>query len=220
VLLFESEEMPIFVSMKRHFSSSPTSARLVYSLLLCLILVLPKSIYSQNRPLSLELSYLGNNFWNPGLKASLDAGIYTAAIITSKEKTRSLQKSHRLDIGFFADPGSYRGLFINAGWQRKTIYPNRFFISWAANPIGLFRSFLHETYEVSPDGEISKVTLPGRLYLAPSFQTSLGRVSKKHPDRSCFARLNMILLIPYNTFIMPLLNVEVGCTFPLEWSDN
>lgn len=58
--------------------------------------------------------------------------------------------------------------------------------------------------------------MPGRLYFAPSFQAGLGRISKKDPGRSYFARLNMIILMPYNTFVMPLLQVEVGCAFPLK----
>lgn len=198
--------------MKKNFSPPILFLNSFQLILLIACLGLLQSTAGQNRPTRLEMSYLGNNLWNPGVKLALDTELSQQKLQSPQGKEKSLHKSHRLDAGFYVDPGSYTGLFINAGWQRKTIYPKRYFISWAANPVGLFRSFLPETYQVSPNGEIDKVALPGRLYLAPSFQAGVGRISGRHPNRSYFARLNMIILLPYNTFIMPLLNIELGCT--------
>jgi hypothetical protein len=107
-------------------------------------------------------------------------------------------------------------VFITAGWFRKKFLKNRWNLSTSLEPIGLYRSFLPETYEVDDNGEVSKVTLPGRFYLSPSASAGIGRLSKENPDNGWFLRANINTLFPYNRVFMPLFNVDLGYHFSFK----
>jgi len=66
---------------------------------------------------------------------------------------------------------TYYGLI----WRRTN--PKRRQINIEINPLGYYRSFLPETFEVKGD-EVSKVSFPGRSYYAPSIAIGIGRLRK------------------------------------------
>ena len=163
-----------------------------------------------------SVSYFGNNIWNEGLNFGLDKIRYSYPKTNKKGKEKTITKSHLINIGFFNDSNSHLGAFAVAGWGSKIVFKNRFNLTSAVQPFGLFRSFLPETYKVKSNGEINKVFLPGRLYLCPSISAGFGRIGKKNPDNGWFTKLNMMVLLPYNKAILPLLNVEFGYHFTIK----
>lgn len=172
----------------------------------------------QVKDLSYSISYLGNNLWNPGFKLGAIAPKTSQIKSNKKEKKRTIQTNYIGSLGFYHDQNSHSGVFVHAGWQRKKIYSNRFFIAWEGKPLGIYRSFLPETYKVAEDGSVTKVSIPGRFYLAPSASAGIGFVDRLNPNQGLFAKVNMMLLLPYNTYVMPLLNVEFGYQFTLQKS--
>jgi hypothetical protein len=186
-----------------------------YSFLFLFLWLACSMLTAQDIPRTYHLSYFGNNLWNPGLEAGVILPRQRATKSLLDKRDRKIHKNHIIDLGFYLDPGSHLGLFAHAGWQRKSIFPSRYFISYAASPIGLYRSFLPATYAVNDVGAVEKVRLPGRSYFAPSLQASLGRVSKKDPEKGIYLQAEIITLMPYNTYILPLLNISIGYHFPL-----
>ncbi|MEM7367479.1 MAG: hypothetical protein AAF587_02690 [Bacteroidota bacterium] len=171
---------------------------------LCLLLFLP--VFAQPpvflQSLHPHLSYYGNNLWNPGLKVGLEKAI-------SQDKTWVLNS----DLGFFHDPGTQLGLFHSYGILKRRTGSKGFHAQLGISPLSVYRSFLSETYEVSSSGAVERVRLPGRTYLAPVLTGGIGSRWQKPPIEAWFLNLHGMILMPYNTFILPLLNVEVGLRF-------
>lgn len=178
----------------------------------------PHHSFSQINPkaFTYTVSYFGNNLWNPGLKFGAEMPKNENTITNKKGKERSILNNYAADIGFYRDGGSHVGVFLGAGWQRKKVFNKRFFITMEGKPLGFYRSFLPETYKVEDDGSIKKVGLPGRFYFAPSVSAGFGIAGKKDTERALFAKVHVITLLPYNTYIMPLLNIELGYQFNLS----
>lgn len=170
----------------------------------CLLLSIP--LFAQ-APLFLQslqpnLSYYGNNLWNPGLKVGL-------------EKAISPDNSWLLisDLGFYRDPGTQLGLFHSYGIVKRKTGAKGFHVQLGLSPLSVYRSFLSETYEVSGNGVVEQVRLPGRTYVAPVIHGGIGSRWEKKPIEGWFMNLHGMILMPYNTFILPLINVEVGLRF-------
>lgn len=183
------------------------------------LLVLPSTVNAQLDSLAsptYRLSYFGNNLWNEGLNAGVEYPQLKITKNNKKGKQRTITKSRSANVNFYHDNGSHSALFITMGWSKRKVFPNRFNFTSSAEPIGLYRSFLPETYKVKDDGSIKKVFLPGRFYLAPSLSAGFGRVGKLRPENGWYARVNLTTLMPYNRSIMPLVNVEFGYHFKLN----
>ena len=174
------------------------------------------SVQGQSREPIYHLSYFGNNLVHGGLKVGMEFPKRSFEQITRTGKTRTIRNSYRADLGCYHHNNNHLGLFVNAGWQRTKIFSNRFFWTVSANPLGLYRSFLPKTYRVDEEGNVQRVFLPGRVYLAPSVSAGIGRVGKRHPERGWFVKGTVITLLPYNTYLMPLLNVEFGYHFSFQ----
>lgn len=168
-------------------------------------------------------SYYGNNLWNPGLK--FGATYVWKERTVSKNKNRRKKeitkiKKHQLvlsgNFGFYRHPKSHVGVFnhygifyrkINAKGKRKVV---------GLSPIGYYRSFLPETYEVQADESVSKVVLPGRSYFSPVLTLGYGKSRGDKRLTDWFFNVNIMILYPYNADFLPLLNLEYGYSFDLK----
>lgn len=152
-----------------------------------LVLILTSCLFSfTSNAQEFSLGYLGNNLWNPGINLSINK--------TIKEN------NHTIDLGIFRDPGSHTAAFAVYGLQK-----NKAKWSFAAYPIGIYRSFLPKTYEVTPNGSISEPSnLAGNFYFSPAIA-----VKRRH-FKVLYSKIQFLVLIPYNTFVMPVLNIGVG----------
>ncbi|MCB0835674.1 MAG: hypothetical protein KDE26_11935 [Bacteroidetes bacterium] len=182
----------------------------IVAILLFVFSLFSKNTLGQNaQPLIYSFSYYGNNLWNPGLKAGAGKIWKEKESTNKKGKTRYHQTTLNGNLGFYIDPASHTGVFTDVGLIYRKFYTNDWFYSLGISPVGIYRSFLPQTYEMDTSGEINKVTLPGRFYFSPSGSLGFGK-KLKNSSNGWFARANMILLLPYNTYILPLVNVEAG----------
>lgn len=84
--------------------------------------------------------------------------------------------------------------------------------SIAFNPLGYYRSFLPETYEVAGDN-VGKVFLPGRGYYAPSISVGIGKQRKGKKITGRYFNINFMLRKPYNAGTLPAFNLQYGYRF-------
>jgi len=164
-----------------------------------------------------KVGYYGNLFF--------DNGLNLGAEYTWKEKKKVKEKkkgqktiTHQLlfngSLGFSTnftnqtDNGlhTYYGLI----WRRTST--KRWQINVELNPLGYYRSFLPETFEVKGD-EVSKVKFPGRSYYAPSIAFGLGRQRSEKRRSGWYLNLNYTLRTPYNAGTLPTFSLQYGHRF-------
>lgn len=170
------------------------------------------SLYAQenNQKLYYKLSYYGNNLWNPGFSVGLEYPNSTKEITDRKGREQLLRNAISLDLAFYADPGSHAAILLHSGLNLKRIRENKLDLSLGFSPLGIYRSFLPETYNISDEGAITRVILPGRSYYAPTFSFGIGNQLPRIPLEAWFIELELTSLVPYNTYAMVLLNVKLG----------
>jgi hypothetical protein len=162
-------------------------------------------LQAQNTPYessySYSVSYFGNNLWNPGLKLGVEHAW-----------KRPVLKAWNVagNIGMYLDPGSHAGLFSNAGISYRSTSAKGRNRLIALNPAGIYRSFLAETYSYDSQGGVTRVMLPGTLYYAPAFSLGIGKFTDPSSQSGWFTQVTVITLLPYNHWIMPLINLEAG----------
>lgn len=130
-----------------------------------------------------SIGYTGNIFWNNGI--SFGAEYLWKNIDKIKERKGSqFVNTHQFlfngNLGVttnFATKTDTGG-FVNFGmtWRRTNRKGKQ--ISIAVNPLGYYRSFLPETYEVNGDN-INRVSLAGRGYYSPSLSIGIGKQRKE-----------------------------------------
>lgn len=190
-------------------------------LCLALLLLLQTGLFGQepekgiNQPSRLNISYLGNNLWNPGLNIGLEHNHASTQRVNNKNKSRQIEKLLVADLGFFHDFSKQTPVFLNAGFSKRSCRENRLFTQWSISPIGLMRSFLPETWSVQAGAKPEQVRFAGRWYYAPMIAWGIGREAAQS-KRAWFMEVSSILLMPYNRFIMPLINIKLGYRLPLN----
>ncbi len=167
-----------------------------------------------------KVGYTGNFFWNNGL--TIGAEYLWKEKLKAKERKRGNRiNTHQFlfnaNLGFTANFSTKTdtGLFTNAGitWRRTNKKGKQFSIE--LNPIGYYRSFLPETYEVKGD-RAEKVFLAGRGFYAPSLSVGLGkrREGKKLSGR--YFNMNLLLRTPFNSGTIPSISFQYGYRFHLK----
>ena len=108
------------------------------------------------------------------------------------------------------------GLSLYSGLIFRRLNPKGKQINFELNPLGYYRSFLPETYEVKGE-EVSKVFLPGRSYYAPSLAIGLGKTRKGNRIRTgWYFNLRCTLRTPYNAGVLPTFSLEYGHRFNFQ----
>lgn len=189
-------------------------------LALLLLVNLPLWVFSQNQlelpsgtKTNLTLAYFGNNLWNPGLKFGLEqCGKDSYKSVKRRGKDKIITKYWFLkgDIGGYWDPRSHVGLFANVGIGRRKLRPSGVFTHWGISPLGLYRSFYPETYEVLDDGTVQQISAAGRAYFSPVLTLGFGKPANRNVNRNWFFNFHVMGLNSYNGHWLPLLNIEYG----------
>lgn len=169
-------------------------------------------------------SYCGNNLWNPGLKFKMEYQwkefVKTKLKVKKGEEINKTKKREILfqgDVGLYWDPRSHVGAYTTYGIQYRKTGNKKFQYSLGVNPLGYYRSFLPETYEVNENGEVSKVFLPGNSYYAPSFSLGMGREREaKASLKAWYLNLDLMILYKYNANFVPLVFLEYGYRFNIK----
>jgi hypothetical protein len=164
-----------------------------------------------------KVSYSGNIFWNNGLNLG------TEYLFKEYTKVKNRKRGQRTNTHQFLLNGTLgfttnfstktdTGLFTNYGvtWRRTNKKGKQFSIAF--NPLGYYRSFLPETYEVNGDN-VDKVFLPGRGYYAPSISIGIGRQRPGKKITGRFFNINLLLRTPFNAGTLPAINFEYGFRF-------
>jgi len=163
-----------------------------------------------NKQIFYSIAYSGNNIWNPGADFAYNR-ILGRKDNPSAGKSNSLEMLWRANTGFYLDPGSHGALYGNAGFGfRKP--GGRVVFTFDLSPAGIYRSFLTETYLVRVD-EVGKVFLPGNFFYSPGAGFDIGRKLAGTHHSEIFGRIQVITLIPYNTYLMPLIHIQIGLRF-------
>ena len=162
--------------------------------------------------------YTGNFFWNPGLTFGAE--------YLWKEKVRTKEKKRRTKIitkqwlfngtaGLSWDPRAELGVFTNYGiaWRRTNTKGKQINIQF--NPLGYYRSFLGETYEVSGN-EVDKVFAAGRNYYAPSISYGIGKFRKGKKLSGKYLNITYMFRMPHNTSYLPVFSIELGHRFKFK----
>ncbi len=152
----------------------------------------------------ISVGYAGNNLWNPGIQVGASLPL------------TSVSPWHWTgQLGGFWDPDSYLGMYAQVGIGYDISVSEVTNIQLDVMPVGIFRSFLPETFSVNDLGEVSQVRLPGTFYFAPSLGARWCRMLRLM-EGEWFLGLQGMLLTPYNTYALPLLQVEAGVRVPVE----
>ncbi len=173
---------------------------------------LPKGFLNRTE---FRAGYFGNYYWNPGVTFGAEY-LWKESIRTKvgKRRNKVITKQWLLNgtFGMSWDPRTELGVFTNYGilWRRTNTKGRQ--INIQVNPLGFYRAFLPETYEVT-DGEVDKVFLPGRNYYAPSLSFGFGKSRKGKKLNGRYLNLTYFLRTPYNTSSLPAIAIEYGYRF-------
>ncbi len=148
-----------------------------------------------------NVSYLGNNLWNPGLQVGR---------LLPGRGHHGVPLIYQAHLGAYWDPQTQFNLFAFAGWQYRGSFTKRDYFDIRVSPLGLFRSFYPEAYRVLDNGNTEKIFLPGRWYYAPEFSLTWGFQLKNEQIKQVYFGPQLFLLMPYNSRILPILNFQIG----------
>ncbi|MCC5931368.1 MAG: hypothetical protein JJU28_19120 [Cyclobacteriaceae bacterium] len=173
---------------------------------------------SSSQTATLNLSYHGNNLWNPGLNVGVEQPWLVTSKLNRKEKPLTLETYLNADLGFFTDYSRQTPVFTHFGINKRRYRDDKggFHYQFGFSPVGIYRSFLPETWEYTVNGTVEKVFLPGRWYFAPVLSFGMGKLRQGQPGTGWFLEMNITTLMPYNTYIMPLLNIKAGYRIPMK----
>ena len=164
-----------------------------------------------------KVGYVGNIAWNNGLDIGAEYLWKENVKIKQKKRGQKTIKHHLLLAGNLAFTNNFSsetdaGAFTTFGlaWRRTNHKGRQFRIE--LNPLGYYRSFLPETFEVVDD-DVNRIFLPGRNYYAPSLSFGIGRQREDKKLSGWYLNLNFMYRMPYNTGLLPALYFQYGYRF-------
>jgi len=154
-----------------------------------------------------------------------DNGLHLGAEYLWKEKKKTKEKkkgqkvvTHQLlfngSIGYSTNFTNQtdNGLSTHYGLIWRRTGSKNWQLNIELNPLGYYRSFLPETFEVKEE-VVSKVRFPGRSYYAPSFAIGIGKLRKDKRRSGWYLNLNLSVRTPYNAGILPHFSFQFGQRF-------
>lgn len=153
---------------------------------------------------TLSVGYAGNNGWNPGVQVGVKL-----------LEEYSPPAFFTCQMGAYWDPDSHVGVYLHAGIGYAMQLSEVSVLEWGVMPVGLYRSWLPQTFEVNDAGEVSVVSLPGNWYFSPSVSVRWARILRLM-EGEWYIGIKGMALTPYNTSFLPLLLLEAGVNVPLD----
>lgn len=164
-----------------------------------------------------KVGYYGNLLFDNGLNLGAEYAWKEMEKIKEKRKGQKTISHELLFNGVLGYSTNFtnqtdNGLTTQYGliWRRTNPKGRQFTVEF--NPVGYYRSFLPETFEVIGD-KVSKVRFPGRSYYAPSIAVGIGKLLSEnwHPGR--YLKLNCTFRTPYNAGTLPSFTLQFGHRF-------
>lgn len=191
------------------------------------LLIISVSLQAQTR--HKESSFLDKTAFKVGYYGNLiwDNGLHIGAEYLWKEKTKLKEKKkgsktiiHQFlfngslgySTNFTSQTDDGLTMYYGLSWRRTS--PKRWQLQVELNPLGYYRSFLPETYEVKGD-KVSKISFPGRSYYSPSIGFGFGRLAKGDKRSAWYFNFNYAIRTPYNGGALPMLSLQYGYRFYL-----
>lgn len=164
-----------------------------------------------------KAGYFGDVFSNNGI--NLGAEYLLREKVKIKEKKKG-QKTTRLQLLLNSSLGystnfatqTQNGIFAYSGLTLRRVNNKKRELSLEFNPLGIYRSVLPDTYEVSGD-EVRKVTLPGRSYFAPSIAFGIGRFRRDTKRSGWYLNVQYTVLTDYNADALAIFSLHFGRKF-------
>ncbi len=168
-------------------------------------------------PLDLSISYFGNSVVYPGLKFGAEYVFHshTKAKTGHKNKLKTHQWVAMGNAGFFWHPRNYTAFFTDFGVLYRHTGTKGFFWHMGLSPAGVMGTFFNETYDVSPEGDVTKPGLPSRWYYSPDFLAGIGHTRKKGGS-AWFLNLRFDGMVTYNAALNMLVSLEFGFKFNMK----
>lgn len=164
-----------------------------------------------------KIGYYGNAVWDNGLNVGAEYAWKKYIKIKERKKGQKIITHQFLFNGSLGYSTNFstqtdNGLSTYYGliWRRTNPKGKQYNVG--LNPLGYYRSFLPETYEVKGD-HVSKVSLPGRGYYAPSIVVGIGKLRKGKKRSGWYLNLQCTLRTNYNTGTLPVLALQYGHRF-------
>lgn len=172
------------------------------------------------RHYNLKIAYNNSVIIYPGISVGVEFPLQqlSVRIIKNKEHFRDFTKERFIsgNLNWYHHPDFHDNLYITAEWvMRRTNY-KCFIWEFSSGP-GFSRTFLGgTTYKVDDMGNISVVKLAGYNYALLTIGGGFGydfSVKKQLPV-STFAKMNLILMFPYNStlYFRPVLELGIRYT--------
>lgn len=164
-----------------------------------------------------KIGYSGTIFWSNGLTVGAEY-VWKEYDKTKERRGEERTNTHQFlfngNLGFATNFASKTdtGAFTNFGitWRRTNKKGKQFSIE--LNPLGYYRSFLPETFEVNGDN-VDKVFLPGRGYYAPSLSVGIGKQRKGKVRSGSYFNINYSPRFNYNAGTLPTFSLQYGFRF-------
>ncbi|MEW7279900.1 hypothetical protein ABW636_15005 [Aquimarina sp. 2201CG1-2-11] len=164
-----------------------------------------------------KIGYSGTILWSNGITVGTE---YLWKEIEKEKERRGLQRTNTHQFIFNGNLGfatnfatkTDTGGFVSLGiiWRRTNKKRKQFSIE--LNPLGYYRSFLPETYEVNGDN-VDKVFLPGRGYYSPSLSVGIGRQRKGKVRSGSYFNVTYSPRFNFNTGTLPTFSLQYGFRF-------
>lgn len=164
-----------------------------------------------------KVGYFGNFFWDNGFNLGAEY-VWKEKKKIKEKKKRQKTNTHQLlfngSLGYSTNfvNQTDNGLSIQYGliWRRTNTKKRQLNIE--LNPLGYYRSFLPETFEVKGD-EVSKVRFPGRSYYAPSIAYGIGKFRRGKRRSGWYFNIKYTFRTSYNAGVLPNLSFQYGHRF-------
>ncbi len=208
---------------KPHGYNFPSALPSVYLVIVLLLLTARLSAQNTSAPISFagrtdfKVGYFGNVFSNQGL--NLGAEHLWRERIKIKERRKGPKTIRRQlllngSLGYSTNfaTQTQNGIFAYSGLTLRRVNAKSRELFIELNPLGFYRSMLPTTYEVAGD-DVSRVSLPGRSYYAPSVAFGIGRFRKETKRSGWYFNLQYTVLTDYNAAVLPIFSLHFGRKF-------
>ncbi|WP_159090585.1 hypothetical protein [Aquimarina aquimarini] len=164
-----------------------------------------------------KVGYYGNFLWDNGLAIGAEYAWKKFENIKERKKGQKVITHQFLFNGslgystnFATQTDNGLSTYYGLTWRRTNPKGKQYNVE--VNPLGYYRSFLPETYEVKGE-HVSKVSLPGRGYYAPSIAIGIGKQRKGKKRSGWYLNLQYTLQTNYNAGALPILSLHYGHRF-------
>lgn len=179
----------------------------------------PPNPFASATPASeIRLSYVGTIVY-PGLKVGLAIPIKQISLSKQGGQKYLLKDRHLVvNLSGYHHPDFHDNLYLTVEWQMRRTKSSGWFTEFSPG-LGYSRTFLGgTTYRVADNGEVSIKLAAGYGYVLATVGGGLGydfSVKEARP-LTAFFRANVLVMLPYNSFVYARPTAELGLTYKLR----